>query len=152
MSIKDMTNQTIKLNDGRTLGYAECGDPQGKPIIEFHGNPSSRLGGMLFDEAARKLGIRVIGIDRPGREVFRSGTRGVALDYALNVKPWGFELEDISTEIHLWHGEDDTIVPPAMGRYLAKTIPNCHARFLPGEGHFSLLPNYAVEILQVLVF
>jgi len=63
---KDKTSQTIKLKDGRNLGYSEYGDPSGKPIFEFHGNPSSRLGSILFDEAARKLGIRIIGIDRPG--------------------------------------------------------------------------------------
>jgi pimeloyl-ACP methyl ester carboxylesterase len=56
----------LKLLDGRQLGYAEYGDPKGKTIFEFHGNPSSRLGGILFDEAARRLGVRVIGIDRPG--------------------------------------------------------------------------------------
>jgi pimeloyl-ACP methyl ester carboxylesterase len=289
-SLKD-TN-VLSLSDGRHLGYAEYGDPDGKPILEFHGNPSSRLGSMLFHKAASRLGIRVIGIDRPGmglsdykpgrklldwpddvieltnalgidrflivggsggvpsvlacaykipkrltsvgvlfgprplgapgatdgwsrslriraflgrngplwvgslamravarvmndnpdkalakmfeelpepdkvsfnrpgikpqyietiREAFRSGTRGVALDYALNMKSWGFRLEDISIEVHLWHGEDDTVVPPAMGRYLAETIPNCQARFLPGEGHFSLLPNHVDEILEVLV-
>ena len=85
-------------------------------------------------------------------EAFRSGTRGVALDYALNMKPWGFRLEDIQIKVHIWHGEDDTVVPPAMGRYLAQAIPNCHARFLPNEGHFSLLPHHVDEILNTLVF
>jgi len=61
----DETNQTIKLKDGRTLGYAEYGVPKGRPIFEFHGNPSSRLGSMLFNEAAQRLDIRVIGVDRP---------------------------------------------------------------------------------------
>ncbi len=54
-------------------------------------------------------------------------------------------------EVQLWHAEDDTIVPPAMGRYLAETLPRCQARFLPNEGHFSLLPNHIEEILGVLV-
>ena len=288
----DKTMQAIKLKNGRTLGYAEYGDPKSKSIFDFHGNPSSRLGSMFFDEAARRLGVCVIGIDRPGmglsdykpgrklldwpddvlelaealkidrfpiiggsggvpsvlacaykiperltsvgilfeprpldspdatdglsqsrriqeflgrngplwigslamsavarvmrrnpdealtkmfqelpqsdkevfkqpnvkkhyidtiREAFRSGTRGVALDFALNMKPWGFRLEDISIDAHLWHGEDDTVVPPVMGRHLAEAIPNCHARFLPNEGHFSLLPNHVDEILGVLV-
>jgi pimeloyl-ACP methyl ester carboxylesterase len=285
-------NQTIKLKDGRMLGYAEYGDPQGKPILEFHGNPSSRLGSELFDGTARSMGIRVIGIDRPGMglsdykparrlldwpddvieladalgfekfpivggsggvpatlacaykiperlsavgvlfgprpigppgatdgwsrstrvqaflerngpfwvprmamsmvarivrdnpekalskmfkelppldraamddpkvqqqyikticEAFRAGPDGVTLDKILTVKPWGFKLEDISIKVHLWHGEADTVVPPAMGRYLADTIPNCQAKFIPGEGHFSLLPNHAQEILEALV-
>jgi len=290
--VADKTMQAFKLKDGRTLGYAEYGVPKGKTIFEFHGNPSSRLGSILFDEAARRLGVRVIGIDRPGmglsdykpnrklldwpddvtelanalgidrfpivggsggvpsvlacaykiperlnavgvlfgprplgapgatagwshsmriqaflgrngplwigslamkavarvmrqnpdralskmfkelpesdkeafnhpgvkqryidtiREAFRSGTRGIALDFALSMKPWGFRLEDISKEVHLWHGENDTVVPPEMGRYLAQAIPNCQARFISGEGHFSLLPNYVGEILNTLV-
>jgi pimeloyl-ACP methyl ester carboxylesterase len=66
MMIQNKTNQTLKLKDGRTLGFAEYGDSQGKPIFEFHGNPSSRLGSGLFDETAKRMGIRVIGIDRPG--------------------------------------------------------------------------------------
>ena len=282
----------LRLPDGRRLGYAEYGDPQGKPILEIHGNPSSRLGAELFDEAAKKMGIRVIGIDRPGiglsdykphrklldwpddvieladalgfdrfpivggsggapstlacaykiperlsavgvlfgprpigtpgatdgwsrsrrvqafferngpfwlvrmamsiiartlrnnpekafsmmfeelpppdkaalddpkvqqqfvntvREAFRAGPDGVAMDKILIMKPWGFKLEDISIEVHLWYGEDDKLVPPVMGRYLANTIPNCQARFIPGEGHFSLLPNHVEEILNTLV-
>lgn len=42
-------------------------------------------------------------------------------------------------------------IPVAIGRYLAKHLPNCGARFLPGEGHFSLPVNYAGEILRALV-
>lgn len=43
MSIK--TENTIKLRDGRTLGYAEYGDPNGRPVLHFHGFPSSRYEG-----------------------------------------------------------------------------------------------------------
>ena len=60
------TDQTLKLKDGRTLGFAQYGDLEGKPVLEFHGNPSSRLGSRLFDEAARRMGVCVIGVDRPG--------------------------------------------------------------------------------------
>ena len=38
---KDRTDNTIQLKDGRTLGYAEYGDPKGKPIFFFHGWPGS---------------------------------------------------------------------------------------------------------------
>jgi pimeloyl-ACP methyl ester carboxylesterase len=31
----------MKLSDGRTLGYAEYGRPDGTPILYFHGTPSS---------------------------------------------------------------------------------------------------------------
>src|ERR1700730_6992058 len=62
----DSTAQTIKLKDGRTLGYAEYGDPKGKPVLEFHGWPGSRLEAWNYDAAGKAAGARVIGIDRPG--------------------------------------------------------------------------------------
>ena len=42
------TNQQISLHDGRTLGYAEYGAPEGTPVFYFHGFPSSRLDWRLF--------------------------------------------------------------------------------------------------------
>jgi pimeloyl-ACP methyl ester carboxylesterase len=58
--------KTIKLKDGRELGYIEYGDPKGKPTFYFHGWPGSRFSGKETDKAAKKLGVRVISADRPG--------------------------------------------------------------------------------------
>jgi pimeloyl-ACP methyl ester carboxylesterase len=58
-------NNTISLQDGRALGYAEYGIPGGKPIFFFHGMPGSRF----FrppDEITTKMGVRLITTDRPG--------------------------------------------------------------------------------------
>jgi pimeloyl-ACP methyl ester carboxylesterase len=38
--------------------------------------------------------------------------------------------------VQLWHGEADGIVPVAMGRYLAGSIPDCRAEFIPRAGHY----------------
>lgn len=59
-------NQTIKLKDGRQLGFNEYGDPKGKPLFFLHGWPVSRLSGGLAHKASKKLGLRVISPDRPG--------------------------------------------------------------------------------------
>ena len=48
------------------MGYAEFGDPEGRPLVLCHGFPSSRLAGALLDGEARGLGVRVIAPDRPG--------------------------------------------------------------------------------------
>lgn len=282
----------MTLSDGRALGYVQYGDPDGAPVLAFHGIPSSRLESRVFHEAARDRGMKIIGLDRPGiglsdhqpdrrlldwpdavveyadrtgidrfaviggsggvpatlacavkiphrltsvavlcgprplgepgategwsgarriqshlgrrgplwipelamravarvargnpdtaltrifgelpepdrsalerpelkqhyvdaiREAFRTGPRGAALEYVLIKRPWGFRLEDIPITVHLWHGEQDTLFPPAMGRYLARTIPDCKAKFLPHEGHFSLLSQHTDEILTALV-
>lgn len=60
------THKTHTLRDGRSLGYAEYGDPEGKPMFHFHGYLGSRLEASVSDEAAAKVGVRLIGIDRPG--------------------------------------------------------------------------------------
>ncbi len=58
-------DRVITLGDGRSLAYAEWGDPGGRPVVLFHGRPGSRL--LCPDEdATDSLGVRLITIDRPG--------------------------------------------------------------------------------------
>jgi len=57
---------TIELPDGRTLAYAEWGDPQGRPIISCHGTPGCRLNRHPNQELVRSTGARVVAFDRPG--------------------------------------------------------------------------------------
>jgi len=284
-------DMTLRLEDGRLLGYAVYGDPEGQPVFYFHGFPGSRLEARLADRVAARLGVRLIALDRPGFglsdfkpgrtifewpddvvkiagtlginrfatigvsgggpyaaacalriperltavgivcglgpldtpdstdrmirknrlifflgrrlpwlarislwrmaylarrnpegmlgrmigalpdpdkvvlarpevqttmkdnivEAFRSGSRGATCELLLHTRPWGFLLKDIATRVDLWHGEQDGSVPPTMGQYLARSIPNCRAVFHPGEGHFSLVINHMEEILGSLV-
>jgi len=58
--------RTVTLRDGRELGYSECGDPDGDPLVVYHGFPNSRVFGALFDEGGREHGFRVVCPDRPG--------------------------------------------------------------------------------------
>ena len=62
------TDNQVKLNDGRAVGYAEYGDLTGKPVIHLHGSPSSRFEANNPDlvEIAERLQIRLIVPDRPG--------------------------------------------------------------------------------------
>ncbi|MGY1706593.1 alpha/beta fold hydrolase [Geodermatophilus sp. SYSU D00697] len=57
----------IRLRDGRTLAYAEYGDPDGRPVLGCHGSPSSRLERHVEDPADyRRWGVRFVVPDRPG--------------------------------------------------------------------------------------
>jgi pimeloyl-ACP methyl ester carboxylesterase len=265
----------LVLGDGRRLGYAQYGRPDGEPVFYFHGHPGSRLEGRFAHSAAAAAGFLVVALDRPGLglsdfqpgraltdwpadvaeaadelgisrfsvagasgggpyalacawrlpsrvsrvvvisgagpfqvrgitrgmrwqnrvgfqvgsrwpalagaamrsmrrsvidrpertidalaramsppdaavvrrpevrdlliadlvEAFRQGSDGATHDMVLLGRPWGFSLREIEPEVFLWQGEADTLVPPAMGRYLAQQIPHCHATMLPGEGH-----------------
>jgi pimeloyl-ACP methyl ester carboxylesterase len=283
-------DSTLRLGDGRRLGYAEYGEPGGEPFFYFHGHPGSRLEGRFADKAAAAAGLRVIAFDRPGyglsdfqpgraltdwpadvaeaadqlrisrfsvagvsgggpyalacawrmperviraavisgvgpyqvpgitrgmrwqnqvgfrlgsrwpalaralmrsmrrsitsrpertiealartmsppdakivrrpevrdvliadfTEAFRNGSDGAAWEVVLLGRPWGFSLGEVEPEVHLWQGEDDTLVPPAMGRYQAEHIPHCRARILPGEGHL-LVIDHMPDLIQALL-
>jgi pimeloyl-ACP methyl ester carboxylesterase len=58
--------RTVTVDDGREIGYAEVGDPDGTPLFVFHGFPNSRVFGALFDEVGREQGVRVVAPERPG--------------------------------------------------------------------------------------
>ena len=66
MKEEDKLNKTIKLKDGRKLGYIDIGKSDGKPLFHFNGFPGSRLEVTILADRAIKKNIRVIGIDRPG--------------------------------------------------------------------------------------
>jgi pimeloyl-ACP methyl ester carboxylesterase len=57
----------VRLGDGRRVAYAEFGAPDGVPVVNCHGAPSSRRERYFPDgDGYRRLGVRLIGIDRPG--------------------------------------------------------------------------------------
>jgi len=270
---------TLRLGDGRRLGYAEYGKRDGEAFFYFHGHPGSRLEARFARQAAAEAGFRVIALDRPGyglsdfkpgraitdwpddvaeaadllgltrfsvagysgggpyalacawrlpqrviraavisgegpyqvpgvtrgmrwqnqvafrlgsrwpalgralmrsmrrgvtrrpeatiealgramspadaaiirrpevrevliasfAEAFRQGSQGAEWEVVVLGRPWGFSLREIQPEVHLWQGEADTIVPPAMGRYQAEQIPHCLLRMFPGEGHLLII-------------
>ena len=60
------TVREIGRSGGRVLGVCEYGDPEGSPVLAFHGIPGTRLMFRPTDEIARRLGLRIIAPDRPG--------------------------------------------------------------------------------------
>jgi pimeloyl-ACP methyl ester carboxylesterase len=291
IAMSGKTDNQVKLSDGCSVGYAEYGDPMGKPVLHFHGFPSSRFEGHrpAMDEIATRLHARVIVVERPGiglsdykpytiaswpniimefadalrldrfavmgvssggkyvaacawkipqritaaaiisgtcpydlpgvketlskrdtqlygladkapwllrlmlwkvardarknwssilslfTEVsepdkvalsqpdvqrmfgemvvgaFERGTHGVALDWKLEARPWGFPLREIRMPVHIWHGEQDELLPIGQGQIMANALPDAHAKFYPSEGHISLIMNHYDELLSAIV-
>jgi pimeloyl-ACP methyl ester carboxylesterase len=63
--VTDQLN-TVLLPDGRTLAYAEWGDPAGAPIVSLHGTPGCRLNRHPNNDKLIATGARVITLDRAG--------------------------------------------------------------------------------------
>jgi pimeloyl-ACP methyl ester carboxylesterase len=85
------------------------------------------------------------------QQAFHQGVKGANQEAGLFTRPWGFKLEDIRTEVHLWHGAQDLNVPISVGRHMAEHIPGCKSRFLEAEGHLTLPHNHLHELLSSLV-
>ncbi|HEU4410146.1 MAG TPA: alpha/beta hydrolase [Polyangiaceae bacterium] len=82
-------------------------------------------------------------------EATRQGVQGVRREAHLLARPWGFRLEAIEAETHLWYWDGDSIAPPQMGRFLQARLRRAVPHFLPRGGHFSLFSHWR-EILTAL--
>jgi pimeloyl-ACP methyl ester carboxylesterase len=75
-------------------------------------------------------------------EALRCGAQGMMSDMSANHgRPWGFALEKIRIKVHFWFCELDHSVPPAMGKYLSNTVPECVTTFVPDAGHLWVLTH-----------
>ena len=79
-----------------------------------------------------------------------NGVDGWGDDDLAFTRPWGFDLARLAVPVFLWQGEQDLMVPPAHGRWLADAMPGCRARLLPDDGHLTMLLNRPAEILADL--
>jgi pimeloyl-ACP methyl ester carboxylesterase len=84
------------------------------------------------------------------RESVRQGVRGFAWEIVILTRPWGFRLEDIEIEVHIWHGDEDWSTPVVMAYAMTDAIPNSRLTVLSGEGHFLLFRHWE-EILEDLL-
>jgi pimeloyl-ACP methyl ester carboxylesterase len=72
---------------------------------------------------------------RTNHEALAPGSQGWWDDSYGLIRPWGFELADISVPVLLLHGRQDKFVPFAHGQWLAAHIPGVEARLLDDDGH-----------------
>ncbi len=72
----------VRVRDGRKLGFAEFGPPDGRPILWLHGTPGARR--QIPEEArvaAEEVGVRFVGVDRPGTGLSTSHLYGNLVEF-----------------------------------------------------------------------
>lgn len=93
------------------------------------------------DEAA-PADARVLA-DPAVRTVFRQnfpaavaqGPKAPLTETRLHVRDWGFDLGDVDTHLHVWHGEDDVFTPVAMAEHVTAAVPSATLHRTPDAGH-----------------
>jgi pimeloyl-ACP methyl ester carboxylesterase len=58
--------QFATTSDGRTVCFAEWGDPAGFPVVLLHGTPGGRYSRPPDESVITESGVRLITLDRPG--------------------------------------------------------------------------------------
>lgn len=87
------TSQTLTLEDGRILGFAEFGSESGYPIFHLHGLPGSRYEGKLLESAASENNARIVTVDRPGVGLSSPQPNRTALDHAKDLQALAAHLD-----------------------------------------------------------
>lgn len=82
----------LTLSDGRTLAYAEHGDPGGSPLLFVHGFTASRLTRHPDDALTASLGVRLITLDRPGCGGSEHAPDRALLDFPGDVRELAAQL------------------------------------------------------------
>jgi len=85
------------------------------------------------------------------RRAWRGSAEGVMSDAQIYAQPWGFGIEEVRVPVRLWHGKEDRAFAVPLAQDVANRLPNCSARFIENEGHYSLPIRHMREILQDLI-
>lgn len=141
--IEGRHHQTFELPDGRSLGFAEYGVPNGKPVLYFHGFPSSRLEAGPVDAIAQRLGVRILALDRPGFGLSSPLPQSQLLDWPTDVQAFASGIGLSRFAVFGLSGGG----PFALA--CAKVLPQ---EMLSGVGLFASAPHWAAGRHYMTIF
>jgi pimeloyl-ACP methyl ester carboxylesterase len=96
---------------------------------------------LLDDGAASETAVRSF------LEAAQRGVGDMIGDYLVCRGPWGFDPGQIATDVHVWHGMRDQLVPVDHALALATAVPRSRLALDPDDGHFFFRRRVA-EILE----
>jgi pimeloyl-ACP methyl ester carboxylesterase len=133
------------------------------PLSTYLGAQADGLAGVRGDQIAAALGDLVSDVDGRAltddfaeytaaafRKAVSGGIAGWRDDDLAFIGDWGFKPEEIQTPVSVWQGDQDRMVPPGHGRWLAGRLPGASVRLLPDEGHLSLVVDRIDDVVADL--
>jgi pimeloyl-ACP methyl ester carboxylesterase len=80
------------------------------------------------------------------RQIYAQGAWAHAKGIEVNLRPWGFRIEDIKFRgIRLWYGGEDVNTTPTMGRFMAERLPESVYKEYQGKSHFTIWDEETLE-------
>ena len=99
-----MHESSLQLADGRTLAYAEHGDPAGATVLFVHGLPGSRLTRHPNEAIATRAGVRLFTFDRPGYGRSAPQANRRIVDWAADVERFATAVGLDRFAVAAWSG------------------------------------------------
>ena len=81
---------------------------------------------------------------------FTRGAWGWVDDDLAFVKPWGFDVGEITVPVQVRYGENDVLVPATHGQWLAQHVPDADVRVERDEGHMGNPDKILVRITELV--
>src|SRR5205809_6977249 len=135
----------------RTLFYLARPIPSLRPPVRLRPLLLKMLLLRPCDAASLRDAATFEAIIESQRRAWRGSVEGVLADARIYAEPWGFAIEDVSVPVRLWHGIEDRAFAVRLAKEIANRFPNCKARFIQNEGHYSLPIRHMREILEDLI-
>jgi pimeloyl-ACP methyl ester carboxylesterase len=137
----------------KEFGWAEAGEEvlerqleaeHAKIVERVAEDPSSVLGDFELSDSdreqlARKERAQIIR-ESWGEHSVR-GVGGWVDDDLAHLRPWGFDVGEITVPVLVRYGATDVLVPPGHGEWLAANVPNCVVKVDGGAGHLGSDPE-----------
>ena len=107
------------------------------------------FGGLLsdVDKAALRSETSRRDLANACRHAFATGYYGFYDDDRVFFTPWGFDVDDIEVPVAVWYGDEDLMVPPTHGAWLARHVASATVTRKPADGHISLVTNHLEELV-----
>jgi pimeloyl-ACP methyl ester carboxylesterase len=72
---------------------------------------------------------------------------------------WEFDPSELKNpfengegSVHIWHGDEDFLVPLMLQQYVTRKLPWIHLHVVPGAGHLLVgVPDLPAQILKTLL-
>jgi pimeloyl-ACP methyl ester carboxylesterase len=120
---------------------AQFADATAENVIELFGGLLSEVDktALADDEARATLAVAC-------RQAFAKGWRGFYDDDRAFFTGWGFDPSDITVPVSIWYGDQDLMVPPTHGEWLALHVANATVHHAARDGHISVISNHLDEL------
>lgn len=136
-------DSVVRLRDGRQLGFAQYGRPDGFVVINAHGGLACRLDVAAAASVAEETGVHLLSPDRPGSGLSDPAPNGTVLDWARDISELTDQLGVDRFAVMGWSmgGQYAAAVGYAMRSRVTRVAIIAGALPLAERGVFAQLPT-----------